>query len=354
MKFTANFYTRIIGGILLGYGGWRFGVSNSSNPPTSNQQWATSLLVLCGVGIGMLLTHHVTLYPFRYVMGHVRRLSLIELLVAAAGLIGGLFIGVLLAVPLGRLPGILGIYLPLAAAGLAAYIGLTAMLARRTELERWWVMQRTPPATTTEQRLLMDTSVIIDGRISEVVQTGFVCGRLVVPRFVLQEVQQLANSGDPLTRAKGKRGLEMLQYLQEHSPLSIEISDLDLPVVREVDDKLVALARAEKMSLLTNDGNLQKIAALQDVRVLNLNALADAVRTPFTTGDHLKIVIRDKGHEREQGVGFLNDGTMVVVEDARTLIGSEVAVVVTRLFTTKTGRILFARLQEQAAAVRAG
>ena len=221
-------------------------------------------------------------------------------------------------------------------------VSKAATTSRRSELERWLKVRQQPSATN--QRILLDTSVIVDGRISDVVRTGFVCGALVVPRFVLQEVQQLADSSDDLTRAKGKRGLEVLRGLQNNTDIMVDISDLDLPSVREVDDKLVALARAEGLALLTNDANLQQIAALQQVRVLNINALADAVRVPYTTGDRFTITIRNEGRERDQGVGFLHDGTMVVVEDARHLVGQDIAVAVTRLYTTQTGRILFAQI----------
>ncbi|MBA3945631.1 MAG: twitching motility protein PilT [Herpetosiphonaceae bacterium] len=341
MRFTANFYTRITGALVLAYAGYRFGTLHSATPPTDTQHWATSLLVLCGAGMGLVLTHYLTLYPFRRLKRRVQTMTAIELMTTTLGLVGGLLIGVLLTIPLSHLPWIFGVYLPIIAAILAAYLGLVAASARKDDLEALLMPKR---AMAHGQRTLLDTSVIIDGRIVDVIHTGFIYGTLVVPRFVLQEVQQLADSHDDLTRAKGKRGLDMLQALQADPAITVEISDLDLPMVHEVDDKLLALARSEGVGLLTNDGNLERVGTLQKLRILNLNALADAVRTPFLTGDQLRITIRSEGREREQGVGFLHDGTMVVVEDARHLVGKELPVVVTRLYTTQTGRIVFAQI----------
>ncbi len=251
----------------------------------------------------------------------------------------------MLTIPLSYLPGLLGDILPFVASLLCAYIGAAVITWRKNDLLDLVRRRKPGPEATPAppRRFLVDTSVIIDGRIAEVARSGFFDSQLVVPTFVLQELQQLADSGDELTRTKGKRGLEVLRVLGE-SELPVEFGDHEVPNVREVDDKLVVLAKAEGMRLLTNDLNLHRVAELQRVEVLNLNNLAEALRVPFLPGEQLRITIRQEGREREQGVGFMQDGTMVVVEDARHQLGSDVLVTVTRVYQTGTGRIIFAQL----------
>lgn len=345
MKFTANFYVRIIGALLLGYVGWHFGTINSFDPPTYDQEIGRLLLMLSGLGLGLVLTPYLVLYPFQTAMRRMRTMPSLDLVATGVGLGIGLIVGVLLTVPLSRLPGMLGEYLPVVVAVLCAYIGSAVLNWRKNDLlDLIRPRKEAPVSASAPRRFLLDTSVIIDGRIVDVAKTGFFNGRMVVPRFVLQEIQHLADSADDLTRTKGKRGLEVLRTIQENGHLTVEISDTDVPSMREVDDKLVAVAKAEQMWLITNDSNLHRIAELQRVEVLNLNSLADALRVPFLPGEQLHVTIRQEGREREQGVGFMQDGTMVVIEDARHLLGNDVAVIVTRVYQTNTGRIIFAQL----------
>jgi uncharacterized protein YacL len=345
VKFTANFYVRILGAFLLGYLGWYFGSSYSIAPPTYEQQLGTLLLLLSGLGMGLVLTPYLVLYPFLTLLRRARTMPSLDLAATGVGLALGLILGVLLTFPLSHLPGPLGQYLPFVAAVLCAYVGSVVINWRKNDLLNL-VYQR-PDITTTSaaaREFLLDTSVIIDGRIIEVVKTGFLNGRIVVPRFVLQELQGLADSPDDLTRSKGKRGLDALRTIQEAGNTTVEINDTDVPGMRDVDDKLVVLAKAENMWLITNDSNLHRIAELQRVEVLNLNNLADALRVPFLPGEQLYVTVRQEGREREQGVGFMHDGTMVVIEDARHLLGTDVSVTVTRVYQTHTGRIIFAQL----------
>lgn len=345
MKFSANFYVRVFGALVLAYVGWYFGKVNSLNPPTFEQELGTLLLMLSGMGLGLVLTPYMVLYPFRALLRSARTMPSLDLAATGVGLLLGLVVGVLLTIPLSRLPGLLGQYLPFLVAAVCAYFGSVVINWRKNDLlDLVSRRQETPVTSTAAREFLLDTSVIIDGRIVDVVKTGFLNGRLVVPRFVLQELQQLADSPDDLTRTKGKRGLEALRTVQEGGSITVEINDTDIPGIREVDDKLVVMAKAENMWLITNDSNLHRIAELQRVEVLNLNNLADALRVPFLPGEQLQITIRQEGREREQGVGFMQDGTMVVIEDARHLLGSEVAVTVTRVYQTNTGRIIFAQL----------
>lgn len=173
---------------------------------------------------------------------------------------------------------------------------------------------------------------------------GFLDGTLIIPAFVLAELQQLADSADDLRRAKGRRGLELLNEMQRNSPLPVEVVNVEVAAVPRVDDKLVALARQYGCPIITNDFNLNKVAALQGVKVLSLNTLSEAMRPLVIQDQRLQLVIRNEGNARQQGVGYLDDGTPVIVEDARHLIGQNVEVVVTRLHQTQTGRLVFATL----------
>lgn len=345
VRFTANFYFRVVGAFLLGYVGWYFGTSYSNSPPSYEQELGRLLLMLSGLGLGLVITPYLMLYPFQTTLRKARTMPSLDLAATGIGLGLGLVVGVLLTFPLSRLPGMLGAYLPVVVSLLCAYIGSAVINWRKNDLmDLFWPRKEAPVTAAGARRFLLDTSVIIDGRIVDLSKTGFFNGRVVVPRFVLQEVQHLADSPDDLTRTKGKRGLEVLRTIQESGSLTVEISDTDIPNMREVDDKLVVLAKAEGMWLVTNDSNLHRIAELQRVEVLNLNSLADALRVPFLPGEQLHVTIRQEGREREQGVGFMQDGTMVVIEDARHLLGSDVNVTVTRVYQTNTGRIIFAQL----------
>jgi uncharacterized protein YacL len=345
VKFTANFYVRVFGALVLTYIGYYFGAIYATDPPTDDQQLGTLLLMLSGMGLGLVLTPYVILYPFQTLMRKARTMPSLDLAATGVGLGLGLIVGVLLTFPLSHLPGPLGDYLPFAVAVVCAYVGSVVINWRKTDLlDLFYPRKESQVTSTAARRFLLDTSVIIDGRIVDVAKTGFFNGRIVVPRFVLQELQQLADSSDDLTRTKGKRGLDVLRTIQEGANLTVEVNDVDFPTMRDVDDKLVVLAKAEHMWLITNDSNLHRIAELQRVEVLNLNSLADALRVPFLPGEQLHVTIRQEGREREQGVGFMQDGTMVVIEDARHLLGNEVAVTVTRVYQTNTGRIIFAQL----------
>jgi len=192
---------------------------------------------------------------------------------------------------------------------------------------------------------LVDTSTIIDGRIADISQAGFLYGTLVVPRFVLTELQHIADSGDPLRRNRGKRGLDMLKRLQSESSTPLRISDDDPRDVPDVDGKLVKLARNAECPVITNDFNLNRIAELQGVRVLNINLLANAVKPVILPGEEMNIRIIQEGREFNQGVGYLEDGTMIVVENGKKLLNRQADVVVIRVLQTAAGRMIFAQLR---------
>jgi len=199
-----------------------------------------------------------------------------------------------------------------------------------------------------EGNKILDTSTIIDGRIADVCETGFLEGTLVIPQFVLYEIQHIADLQDPVKKTRGRRGLEILHRLQKQTFVKVKIVDYDFPKLKDVDSKLIALAKNMNGKIITNDFNLNKVAELQGIEVLNLNALVTSLRPAVLPAEQMTIRIIKEGKEYGQGIGYLDDGTMVVVDDARKLLGKTVDVVVTSLLQTSSGRMIFAKLKEQA------
>jgi uncharacterized protein YacL len=195
---------------------------------------------------------------------------------------------------------------------------------------------------------VIDTSVIIDGRVVDVCEAGFLEGSFIIPQFILQELQHIADSTDPLRRARGRRGLDILHKIQKLNNITVKIVDEDFPKIKEVDSKLVALARLLGAKIITNDYNLNKVAELQGVTVLNLNELSNAVKPVVLPGEKMNIFIAKEGKESNQGVGYLDDGTMVVVDNARKTINQQVDVIVTSVLQTTAGRMIFAKLKADA------
>jgi uncharacterized protein YacL len=195
---------------------------------------------------------------------------------------------------------------------------------------------------------ILDTSVIIDGRIADVCETGFLDGTLVIPQFVLKELQLVADSADSLKRNRGRRGLDILQKIQKMSGVDVMISDVDFPEVREVDLKLIELARTLEGKIVTNDFNLNKVAQLRGVQVLNINELANSLKPVVLPGEFMKVFILKEGKEYNQGVAYLDDGTMVVVDNARRLIGKNADIAVTSVLQTTAGKMIFGRICDEA------
>jgi uncharacterized protein YacL len=200
---------------------------------------------------------------------------------------------------------------------------------------------------------VLDTSVIIDGRIADVCETGFIDGTLVIPQFVLKELQLVADSGDSLKRNRGRRGLDILQKIQKMSGVEVMISDVDFPDVREVDLKLIELARTLQGKIVTNDFNLNKVAQLRGVEVLNVNELANSLKPVVLPGEVMKVFILKEGKEYNQGVAYLDDGTMVVVDNARKMISRTIDIVVTSVLQTTAGKMIFGRYIEAGVAAQA-
>jgi uncharacterized protein YacL len=231
-----------------------------------------------------------------------------------------------------------------------SYIGM--VLAMRSNKEDFSLIipyVRFASQSRPENLLVLDTSVIIDGRIADLIDGNFLEGMIVVPRFVLRELQEIADAGDPIIRARGRRGLEMLTRLQQNKRNEVKIHDADFPEETEVDAKLVRLSRALGAKLFTNDYNLGKVAELQSVPHFNINELASALKPVILPGEVLSLRVVREGKDRGQGIGYLNDGTMVVINQAQPLVGQQVGVKVLSLLQTGAGVIIFADLQNPAA-----
>jgi len=230
------------------------------------------------------------------------------------------------------------------------YLGLV-MGARRGEwLEPANLISLFRSAGPRRRYKVLDTSVIIDGRIADICETGFMDGTLVIPQFVLKELQLVADSSDSMKRNRGRRGLDILQKIQKMSGLDVTVSDMDFPDIREVDLKLIELARTLQGKIVTNDFNLNKVAQLRGVEVLNINELANSLKPVVLPGELMKVFILKEGKEYNQGVAYLDDGTMVVVDNARKLIGKTIDVVVTSVLQTTAGKMIFGRYIDAAAA----
>lgn len=360
MKLSLNFLVRIAGMLVLAYLGMSIGFALSGPTIDSTEMMATRLLLLAGAGLGLLVAPRLTIEPLEQLLRRTREVPLTEIFLVGFGVLVGLIFAVLFSVPLAFLPPPFSYYLPLLIAILMAYIGAMIFHSRKrelTEILRNWRKPSTALAPDSsaatapaplQRHLLLDTSAIIDGRIAAVAETGFLEGTLIVPSCVLAELQGLADSSDELRRSKGRRGLELLNKMQKESSLPIEILDSDPASSSRVDDKLVIIARQHNWPVITNDFNLNRVARLQGVKVLSLNQLSESVRPPVVPDQHLTVLIRNEGNSRQQGVGYLDDGTPVIVEEARSLIGQSVEVTVTRLHQTQSGRLVFATISEQA------
>ncbi len=194
---------------------------------------------------------------------------------------------------------------------------------------------------------ILDTSVIIDGRISDLCDTAFIEGTLVVPQFVLKELQLVADSADGLKRQRGRRGLDILDHLQKSSQVTVMITEMDFPDIRDVDSKLIELAKRMDARIVTNDLNLNKVARLHGISVMNINELANALRPVVLPGEQMRVFIIKEGKEKDQGVAYLDDGTMVVVDNSRRMIGQTIDVTVTSVLQTTVGKMIFGRFNEE-------
>ena len=336
--------------LIIAFLGWEFGAlifdALPRISPVLGKGYYRVIMALIGALVGFLTAPYLTIVPYRNLRSHLQQVPARSLLMGVAGAVVGLIIAALLALPISLLPGAFGHVLPFITALTLAVLGATTAVARdRDILAMLGLFVARDAVKRKREVVLLDTSVIIDGRVADICQTGFVSGTMVVPRFVLDELQHIADSPDGLRRNRGRRGLDILNKMQKDERLPVEISDLDAADIREVDGKLIKLAQDLDCPILTNDYNLNRVAELQGVRVLNINELANAVKAVVLTGESLQIQIIQEGKEMGQGVGYLDDGTMVVIEDGRRHIGETLSITVTRVLQTVAGRMIFGQLK---------
>lgn len=341
---------RFVGMIVFAAAGWgvgdyiaiRSGASDALSVPYLRPALA---LAMAGAGLGLLLTPWVTIRPALWTRRKIRLIPARNLFMGTIGLAVGLVISLPLAFTLSYLPAPLRTIMPLLSSVTFGMLGLGIMVMRAEDLLGILgsSFSKTKTPLTDEHAILLDTSVIIDGRIADISQTGFIEGTLLVPRFILEELQYIADSSDALRRKRGRRGLDILNRLQQESMVPVRVTDMDVEDIKDADGKLIRLAKRLECPIITNDYNLNRVAQLQGVRVLNINELANAVKTAVLHGETLRIRIIQEGTEPNQGVGYLDDGTMVVVEDGLRYINHSLDVVVTKVLQTAQGRMIFAQ-----------
>lgn len=359
---SVDFIVRLIGMIVFSILGVYWGTSLGKlanltpSPNTFSVEQYAFTLGLVGALIGLILTPFITTRPIAALRTLLGRLSTQGLFSLLAGLVVGLIFAALLAFPLSLLPEPFGRVLPFVGVLIFGYLGVAVFVMRQNDLFAFFgsLSSRSGGAAkeaagkgwADNRTILLDTSVIIDGRIADVARTGFLPGTLLITRFVLAELQYIADSPDSLRRQRGRRGIEVLSQLQRDPSIQVRMSDIDVEGVREVDNKLVILARQLRCPILTNDYNLNRIAELQGVIVLNVNELANAVKSVLLPGELLAIRVIQEGKESGQGVGYLDDGTMVVIENGKEYMDKEIEVLVTKVLQTAAGRMIFARPEE--------
>jgi uncharacterized protein YacL len=309
------------------------------------EMFSTSLLALVGAICGLTLGYVILKIeeklkdvPLKTIVGSLAGLT-ISLLVA------NLFVARLLLTIMKDIPITLPIYILLYV--VMGYLGFRIGEKKSQTID----LSKVPlfdKIEGNESLKILDTSIIIDGRIADVCEAGFIEGAFIIPQFVLYEIQHIADHQDPVKRTRGRRGLEVLHRLQKQTLVKVRIVDYDFPKLQDVDTKLIALAKKLNGKIATNDYNLNKVAELQGIEVLNMNQLASALKPAILPGEQMGIKILKEGKEHGQGIGYLDDGTMVVVDDAKKLLGKSVDVVVTSVLQTTSGRMIFAKLKEQA------
>jgi uncharacterized protein YacL len=346
---SIEFIFRLLGMVVLALVGLTGGIGLARAAGGEAELYAT-VFAAVGALIGLVATPWLTTRPVGALRDRIRKMPAQQLVAGIFGLTLGLVVALLVSFPLSLLPEPYRYILPLIGAILFSYLGITVTIIRQRDIANvlegrfFFRGGEAANAVAREERVvLLDTSVIIDGRIADVGHTGFITGTMLVPRFVLNELQHIADSSDMLRRNRGRRGLDILNKLQKDSLTPVRITDMDVEEVHEVDEKLIILAKQLSCPILTNDYNLNRVAELQGVPVLNINELANAVKAVFLPGETLRIKIIQEGKETGQGVAYLDDGTMVVVEDGRRYMSQTLSVLVTKVLQTAAGRMIFAK-----------
>ena len=323
-------------------------------------------VLIFGTLLGVIIGYLISSFILKQGLVIAKRLERIlthipnqELIAGTIGLLFGLIIANLIGVAFHQVP-IIGHYIPIILSAIFGYSGLKIMARKGPEIYYNYVQQWGGEGTkktsrfkmfsthksdkTTSTPKLLDTSVIIDGRIKELCNTGFIEGPLMVPLFVLNELQIISDSADATKRNRGRRGLDILKEMQDANKVAIEVVEDDYDDLTEVDSKLMRLALDKQWKLMTNDFNLNKVARVQGIEVLNLNELANVLKPALIAGEWIRVQIMKEGKEVHQGVAYLDDGTMIVVEDGKPYVGQTVEVMVTSILQTSAGRMIFARV----------
>ncbi len=316
----------------------------------ANRPAFLTAFVVATLLFGYLAIPYITVYPVRRAVEKLSEAGAGEFALGVGAIVVGLLMGVLVGVPLAQIGGMAGSIGPPVVSLFLAVMMLVITMSKRDVLLS--ALGNLIPGGRGRggptNRVVVDTSAVIDGRISDIARTGFILGTLIVPRFVLDELQRIADSPDAMRRNRGRRGLEMLSALQKDAVSPVEVTEATYPEVAEVDAKLMAYARDNGAAILTNDYNLNRVADLQGIRVLNINELANAVKSVVHPGEEMSVRIIQEGKEAGQGVGYLDDGTMIVVEGGLRFLNQEVPISVTRVLQTVAGRMIFAQPRGEA------
>ncbi|HEX2221494.1 MAG TPA: PIN domain-containing protein [Candidatus Limnocylindria bacterium] len=349
MKRFIQLIGALLGAMLgFGVGLWLLAQGGDVIAPPNRPAFLTAFVVALLL-FGYLSIPYVTTYPARRFADLLAEAEAAEFALGVIGVIAGLIMGLLLGVPLAQLAPPWGELLPpIAAVALAAFVGW-AFVYRRSVLAPALAGVLPGGRRSGPTEVIVDTSAVIDGRIVDIARTGFIVGTLVVPRFILDELQRIADSSDALRRNRGRRGLEMLTALQKDGVTPVNVVEETYPDIGEVDAKLIAMARDRPAAILTNDFNLNRVAELQGIRVLNINELANAVKVVVHPGEEMTVRIIQEGKEPGQGIGYLDDGTMIVVEGGIRFKDREIRITVTRVLQTVAGRMIFAQPRQDAA-----
>ena len=284
---------------------------------------------------------------------NIQKLTVTEFLFGTLGLLVGLVFATLIGIPISRIHFVIGPILFILIDLIGALVGIKIFIKRKddilnllTSIKKNGIRDKKNKHNEKICPKILDTSVIIDGRIFDICQTGFVEGPLVIPGFVLNELRHISDSADGLKRNRGRRGLDILNKIQKELSIETQIYEEDFPEIAEVDAKLLKLAQVLNGKVVTNDFNLNKVAEFQGVPVLNINELANAIKPVLLPGEEMKVVVMKDGKEASQGIAYLDDGTMIVVEGGRKFISEEIMVVVTSVLQTAAGRMIFAKPKE--------
>ena len=374
MRASLLWVLRACGGLLFGVIGWSVAdlLPTTLVAPFNTAVTHIVITLLFGL-IGLYVLPIIAARPAYALIDRFTHATPTQLLADVIGLVVGLLISVLLTPPLSYLPDPFRQVMPFLTAIIFAYLGIVVMSARHREFFAAFNFRGRSTRSARDERgdiggsntsnaldlvgganivtalpdsrdrILLDTNVIIDGRIMDIASTGFLRSELIIPRFVLNELQFIADDTDTLRRSRGRRGLEVMRKLQSDPLVISRLVDDDVPTVRQVDEKLIALAKQWNCPIMTNDYNLNKVASLQGVMALNINELANALKQAMIPGERVTLQIMQEGKEMGQGIGYLEDGTMIVVEDGRRNLNKTVTVTVTKVLQTAAGRMIFAK-----------